>query len=242
MLFHGTRLEEKRTPDSSVACTLMQFFQTSCHEKRVPQLGCLLKILHPSFGDPSCSPISMCSRAYCCSNGCERSALVEEGAAHSQSPTASDLSVSALAFLRAAVPKVTVTTGNIDFQYLIGRHHVMKGSIVPRFIASDKMLADGLTKPYSRPEIQTYLPETGDARKGLEKEQKEWNLEVVVLTSCLALLAPIISTVPPSVPPHTTNPLPLDMGSSLFMLRACSGTSRQHPGAHPPLHSQFDLC
>jgi hypothetical protein len=121
----------------------------------------------------------------------------------------------------------------------------MKGNIVPGFIATDKMLADGLSKPYSGPEIQTYLPETGTlgvAMKVLEKEEKEWNLEVVVLTSCLALLAPIISTVPPSVPPHTTNPLDLDMGSSLFMLRACSGTSRQHPGADPPLHSQFDLC
>jgi hypothetical protein len=120
-------------------------------------------------------------------------------------------SVSALAFLRAAIPKVPDRTGNIDVQYWFGRDHVMKGSIVLRFIATDEMLADGLTKPYSGPEMQTYPPEIGMhgfAMKGLEKEEKEGNLEVVVLTSCLALLAPIISTVTPSVPP-----LPLDMCS-----------------------------
>jgi hypothetical protein len=57
----------------------------------------------------------------------------------------------------------------------------MNENIVPTCIATDEMLADGLWKLSSGPEMQTYLPEIGmhaGALKGLEKGEKEWNLLV----------------------------------------------------------------
>jgi transposase InsO family protein len=68
---------------------------------------------------------------------------------------------SALALLQTSVPKVTGRTKHIDVQYWLVRDHIMKENIVPRFIPTDKMLADGLTKPYSGPEMQGYLAKIG---------------------------------------------------------------------------------
>jgi hypothetical protein len=68
---------------------------------------------------------------------------------------------SALSLLESTVPKVTGRTKHIDVQYWLVRDHIMKGNIIPRFVATEKMLADGLTKPYSGPEMQGYLAKIG---------------------------------------------------------------------------------
>jgi hypothetical protein len=91
---------------------------------------------------------------------------------------------STLAFLQAPIPKVTDRTNNNDVQHWFGRYHLMKENIVPTCIATDKMLADGLKKLSSGPEMQTCLPEIGmhvGALKGLEKGEKEWKLLVQVV-------------------------------------------------------------
>jgi hypothetical protein len=58
---------------------------------------------------------------------------------------------SALSFLGSATSKVTGRTKHIDVQFWFVLDHIMKGSMVPRFIRSEDMLADGFTKPYSGP-------------------------------------------------------------------------------------------
>jgi hypothetical protein len=56
---------------------------------------------------------------------------------------------SALALLRSTFPKVTGRTKHIELQFWFVLDHIMKGDMVPEFVSTDKMLADGFTKPYS---------------------------------------------------------------------------------------------
>jgi hypothetical protein len=56
---------------------------------------------------------------------------------------------SALALLKSAVPKVTGRTKHIDLQFWFVLDHIMKGDVIPHFIRTEEMLADGFTKPYS---------------------------------------------------------------------------------------------
>jgi hypothetical protein len=58
---------------------------------------------------------------------------------------------SALSLLNSSVSKVTGRTEHIDVQHWFVLDHIMKGDIVPQFIRSENMLADGFTKPYSGP-------------------------------------------------------------------------------------------
>jgi hypothetical protein len=56
---------------------------------------------------------------------------------------------SALALLRSSFPKVTGRTKHIELQFWFVLDHIMKGDMVPEFVSTEKMLADGFTKPYS---------------------------------------------------------------------------------------------
>jgi hypothetical protein len=67
---------------------------------------------------------------------------------------------SALSLLNSSVSEVTGRTKHIEVQYWFVLDHMMKGGIVPHFISSEDMLADGFTKTYSGP--------TGENMRGLK--------------------------------------------------------------------------
>jgi hypothetical protein len=56
---------------------------------------------------------------------------------------------SALALMGSSVPKVTGHTKHIDVQFWCVLDHIFKGDVVPEFVSTNEMLADGFTKPYS---------------------------------------------------------------------------------------------
>jgi hypothetical protein len=56
---------------------------------------------------------------------------------------------SALSLLNSGVPEVTGRTKHIDEQFWFVLDHIMKGNIVPQFVRTEEMKADGFTKPYS---------------------------------------------------------------------------------------------
>jgi hypothetical protein len=68
---------------------------------------------------------------------------------------------SALALLESAVPKVTGRTKHIDLQFWFVLDHIMKGDIVPQFVRTEEMLADGFTKPYSGNATEVNLKRIG---------------------------------------------------------------------------------
>jgi hypothetical protein len=74
---------------------------------------------------------------------------------------------SALSLLKSSVSKVTGRTKHIDVQYWFVLDHIMKGDIVPQFIRSEEMLADGFTKPYSG-------PTTDENMRRLKMFTKDW--------------------------------------------------------------------
>jgi hypothetical protein len=75
---------------------------------------------------------------------------------------------SALSLLSSATSKVTGRTKHIDVQFWFVLDHIMKGSMVPRFIRSEDMLADGFTKPYSGPANDANVGRLGMYAKGVK--------------------------------------------------------------------------
>jgi hypothetical protein len=68
---------------------------------------------------------------------------------------------SALPLLNSGVPKVTGSTQHIDVRLWFALDHTMKGNIVPQFVRTEEMKADGFTKPYSGSATELNLKRIG---------------------------------------------------------------------------------
>jgi hypothetical protein len=77
----------------------------------------------------------------------------------------------ALALLNSSMLMVTGRTKHIDVQYCFVLDHVMKGDVVPKFISTKEMLADGLTKSYTGGEMSEYTIKL-KMYSGLEEKNK----------------------------------------------------------------------
>jgi hypothetical protein len=71
---------------------------------------------------------------------------------------------SALALMRSSVPKVSGRTKHIDVQFWFVLDHILKGDIVPEFVSTNEMLADGFTKPYSGSATEDNMKRIGMVR------------------------------------------------------------------------------
>jgi transposase InsO family protein len=68
---------------------------------------------------------------------------------------------SAVALLESAHPKVTGRTKHIDVQFWFVLDHVLKQEVLPVFVPTDKMLADGMTKAYDGPKVKEIVRALG---------------------------------------------------------------------------------
>jgi hypothetical protein len=62
------------------------------------------------------------------------------------------------------VPKVSGRTKHIDVQFWFVLDHILKGDIVPEFVSTNEMLADGFTKPYSGSATEDNMKRIGMVR------------------------------------------------------------------------------
>ena len=68
---------------------------------------------------------------------------------------------SALSLMQSSATKISSRTQHIGVQFWFVLNHIMKGDVVPKFVRSEEMLADGFTKPYAGPAVESNMRRIG---------------------------------------------------------------------------------